>query len=407
MLNEIPNRETSGVRGLAQKARTGLAGAIAHGRANIHDVSYQLRLSFAVVVLLPTVIAAVFYLLIAAPRYVATAQFAVWTASPPKADPLTMLIQLPSSSASLEDQHIVQDYVESRSMLEAVEHRLDLGHIYGTGGDIFSELWPGHTVEERVAYWKHHVSIIIDSTSGISTLEVDAFRPEDALLVANTVLSETQTMVRTLSDAGDLEAARHAKRVFDDAAAHLSDVRAKVTRFRRENRIVDAAHSGQFTSQMVGSLETSLADVQAQIQQLRSYLAPNDPRIAVLQARADSLRRQIDLQKNGLSEIAPTAAPASSPDVLPASVLAKSEALETELDIATKTYAAAATTYFEAQGNLTRNHRYLETFVKPALPEKALRPERLRMIATVLVSAFIAWCLLITVAGAIRDHSGV
>lgn len=403
MVNEALN----GAAGWVQKARTGLVGVIDHGRANIHDVGYQLRISFLVIVGVPTAIAMIFYLLIAAPRYVAVAQFAVWTAAPPKADPLTMLIQLPSSSASLEDQHIVEDYVESRAMLESIERRLDLGRIYGTGGDVFSELWPGRTVEQRVAYWKHHVSITIDSTSGISTLEVDAFRPEDALTLANAVLAQTQIMVQNLSDEGDLEAARNAKRIFDNAAAYLSGVRAKVTKFRRENHIVDAAHSGQFASQMVGGLEISLVDTEAEIQQLRSYLAPNDPRIAILQARADSIRRQIDLQKNGLSETTPEKAPSSGPDVLPASVLAKSEALETELDIATKTYAAAAASYFEAQGNLSRNHRYLETFVKPALPEEALQPRRLRMIATVLVSSFIAWCLLITVAGAIRDHSGV
>ena len=407
MLNDTSRGRSSDLQHYAGKVRGAVADVIANGRANIHDVSYQLRLSFVVVVCLPTLIAAVFYLLIAAPRYVAVAQFAVWTSAPPKADPLTMLIQMPTSSASLEDQHIVQDYVYSRAMLESIEKQYDLGHIFGTGGDIFSELWSGHTVENRLAYWRHHVNIAIDSNSGISTLEVDAFRPEDALTLANAVLVRSQTMVQGLSDEGDAEAVTHAKQTFDEAAARLSIVRARVTQFRRENRMVDARNTGQYATQMVGGLEVALADTEAEIQQLHSYLAPSDPRISVLQARADSLRKQIDLQKSGLAETTPSSAATTGPDVMPASVLAKSEALETELDVATKSYAAAAAAYFEAQGNLSRNHRYLETFVKPALPEEAEKPERWRMIATVLVSSFIAWCLLITVGGAIRDHAGV
>lgn len=406
MLNENTSNSPSGIRRRIEAGRNLVAGAIEHGRANLHDVGYQLRLSFIVVVAIPTAISLVFYGLIAAPRYVAQAQFAVWSSSPAKLDPLAMLVQIPTASASLDDQHIVDDYIHSRPMLESVEHRIDLAHIFGSGGDIFSELWPGNSVERRLAFWNRHVVVTIDSSSGISTLEVDAFRPEDALTLANTVLNRAQDMVQNLSDESDRDALRHAKQTFDAATARLSDVRARVTRFRRENHIVDAAHSGQFTSQMVGALEANLAETEAQIQQLQSYLAASDPRIAVLKARAASLRSQIDLQKDGLAETT-TAAPANGPDVLPASVLATSEALGTELEIATKSYAAAAASFYEAQANMSRNHRYLEVFVKPALPEEAEKPQRLRMIATVLITSFIAWCLLITVGGAIRDHAGV
>jgi capsular polysaccharide transport system permease protein len=406
MLNDTTNSRSVSARQIAGRARGALEGAIAHGRANIHDSSYLMRLSFVVVVGIPTVLAMVFYLLIAAPRYVATAQFAVWTSAPPKADPLTMLISMPSSSAALEDQHIVQEYVYSRAMLESIEKQYDLGRIYGSGGDVFSELWPGHTIEKRLAYWKRHVVVTIDTNSGISSLEVDAFRPQDALLLANAVLARAQTMVQNLSDEGDSEALRHAKLILDSSTARLSEVRNHVTQFRRDNHMVDAKNAGQFNAQMVGALETALASTEAEVQQLRSYLTPADPRIAMAVARADSLRKQIDLQKSGLAETAPSSR-TGGPDVLPASVIAKSEALDTELDVATKSYAAAATAYFEAQGELSRNHRYLESFVKPALPEEATKPQRWRMIATVMVSSFIAWCLLITVGGAIRDHAGV
>ncbi|HWA89874.1 MAG TPA: hypothetical protein VG889_07555 [Rhizomicrobium sp.] len=401
MLNETATKR------YATKRRSALGEVIDHGRAHLHEVGYQLRASFILIVVVPTLIAAAYYLLIAAPRYVTTAQFAVWTATPPKADPLSMLVQLPGSSASLEDQHIVQDYVQSRTMLESIEKQFDLGHIYGSGGDIFAELWPGRTVEDRVRYWKRHVRITIDSTSSISTMEVDTFRPEDSLALINGILGRAQTMVQNLSDESDADAVRQTKILFDKAAAQLSEVRARVTQFRRENHMVDATHTGELTMQMVGGLEAQLTDAEAQIQQMRTYLAPNDPRIAVMQARADAVRKQIDLQKGGLAETNPAVPSQRGADVLPASVLAKSEALETELDVALKGYAAAAAAHYEAQGNLTRNRRYLEVFVKPALPEQAEKPERWRMIATIFVCAFIAWCLVITVGGAIRDHAGV
>ena len=401
------NDTATGTGRTTAKRRTAIGEVLDHGRAHLHEVGYQLRASFLVIVLVPTLIAAAYYLLIAAPRYVTTAQFAVWTSSPAKADPLSMLVQLPGASASLEDQHIVQEYVYSRTMLESIEKQFDLGRIYGSGGDIFAELWPGRTIETRVEYWKHHVHVAIDSTSSISTLEVDAFRPEDSLTLTNAVLARAQTMVQNLSDESDADAVRQTKRVFDASAQRLSEVRARVTQFRRENHMVDATHTGELTMQMVGGLEAGLTDAEAQIQQLRTYLAPGDPRIAVMQARADSLRKQIDLQKGGLAETNPALPSARGADVLPASVLAKSEALETELDVALKGYAAAAAAYYEAQGNLTHNRRYLEVFVKPALPEQAEKPERWRMIATVFACAFIAWCLVITVGGAIRDHAGV
>jgi len=406
MLNDTVYRQPRAVMG---KLRAAIGDATTYGKAHIHEVGYQLRLSFVIVVAIPTAIALIYYLLIAAPRYVATAQYAVWTSTPAKADPLAMLVQLPAASASLEDQHIVQDYVNSRSMLESIEKSYDLGRVYGSGGDIFAELGSDLPIERRVDYWKRHVRITIDSNSGISTLEVDAFRPEDALMLSNAVLARAQTMAQSLSDASDQDALRRDKVAFDAAGQHLAAIRTRVTAFRRQNHMVDATHTGQMTTQMVGALETGLVETEAELQQLRSYLSPRDPRIAVLQARADSLRQQIDLQKNGLAENreAPPSSSASAADVLPASVLAQSEGLETDMDVALKAYAAAATTYFEALGNQSRNRRYLEVFVKPALPELAEEPKRMRMILTVLVSSFIAWCLLITIGGAIRDHAGV
>jgi len=398
------------LRRYAGQARATAEGVLVGGRAHIHEVGYQLRLSFFLIVALPTLMAAAYYLLIAAPRYVAEAKFSVYTQAPARADPLAMLAQLPMASASLEDQHIVQDYINSRAMLEAVEKKYDLQRIYGTGGDIFSELWSGLSVERRTAYWTRHVHVTIDSNSGIADLQVDTFRPEDSLALVNGILAETRTMVENLSSDGDADAVKLAAQQFDKAAAQLAAVRAKVTQFRQDNHMVDAAHTGQFTAEMVGGLEVSLADAQSQIQQARSYLAPSDPRIAMLQARADSLRSQIDLQKNGLSQGSPTApgdVALRGPDVLPASTLSQSETLDTELDVALKSYAAAAAANFEAQGNLSRDRRYLEVFIKPALPEDAGEPQRLRMIATVLVASFILWCLIITIGGAVRDHAGI
>lgn len=412
MLNDTSTKRatsSSGPRGFFGDLRRAAEDAISHGREHIYEVKYQLRLSFIVIVVIPTVLAMTYYLLIAAPRYVATAQFAVWTSSPPRADPLTMLVQLPNSTSSLEDQHIVEDYINSRSMLESIEQQFDLDRIYGTGGDLFAEMGSGLTVERRVEYWKKHVDVTIDSNSGITTLEVDAFRPQDALTMARAVLARAQTMVQNLSDEGDADAVRQSKRQFDATGKLLSDVRAHITQFRRQNHMVDATHTGELTLQMVGGLEASLAETQSQIQQLRTYLKPDDPRISVLQARANSLRQQIDLQKTGLAE---TAAPfvangSSSPDVLPASVLAQSEVLETELDVALKGYMVAAAAYYQAQGNLLEHRRFLEVFVKPALPEDADKPERFRMIATVFLTSLIVWCLVITIGGAVRDHAGV
>ena len=127
MLNNTAYRQN---RTVAGKLRAAIGDAGAGGKAHIHEVGYQLRLSFAVVVVIPTAIALIYYLLIAAPRYVATAQFAVWTSMPAKADPLAMLVQLPAASASQEDQHIVQDYVYSRSMLESIATPRSRPHLW-------------------------------------------------------------------------------------------------------------------------------------------------------------------------------------------------------------------------------------------------------------------------------------
>ncbi len=393
------------IAGEAPGAAPGLKGrirhAVAHGRQNIHDPRYQMKLSFAVIVLIPTLIATLYFGLIASSRYVAQAQFAVWSATPARADPLSMLMSLPSTDAQVGDQHIVQEYVGSRPMLEAIEKQFDLERIFGTGADWFSELNTSRSVEDRLRYWRSRVHVTIDTASGICTLTVEAFTPQDALALAKGVLAQAQVMAAGLSDQSHRDLVLQSKKQLDRMSQVMGNVRAQVTQFRDQHQVVDALRASQMDSQIIGALEAGLANTETQIQQFKSYMKADDPRITRLQSQAQSYRSQIAQARAGLVGGGNSAAGPTN------NVIGENERLNAEMDIATKGYAAASNAYMQALANASGESRYLEEFVPPALPEKAEAPQRLRIILTVFAVTMIAWCLLLTLGGAIRDHAGV
>ena len=83
-------------------------------------------------VLLPTLIAAVYYGAIARDRYVSEARFVIRTASKPAnlAGGLGALMQLIGMSRSEDDAYAVRDFLTSRDALHELESRIDLRAIY-------------------------------------------------------------------------------------------------------------------------------------------------------------------------------------------------------------------------------------------------------------------------------------
>jgi capsular polysaccharide transport system permease protein len=360
----------------------------------------RFSLSALLCVALPTLLAVLYYGFVAADQYVAEARFAVRGSEAAATDMLGVLTGIPGNGASAADALVVRDFVRSRDAVEALERRLDLRAAYSREeADWLARLGPADPIEDVVDYWRRMVEVGYETTSGITTLRVQAFRPDDAVAIAGAILEEGEALVNRLSERARRDAVAFAEAELTRAEERLGAARAEVTRFRDQRQALDPARSAEARLGIQAGLEADLAKAEAELSAMRSYMRPDAPAVVSAGNRIAALRRQVEAERAKL------AGEQGDPRVL-SGLVADYERLAGEQEFAAKAYVSALASLEAARADAARKHRYLATFVMPHMPEDATRPRRLVGILTVFFASLVAWGIGALGVAAVKDHAG-
>src|SRR5262245_29260555 len=158
--------------------------------------------SFVICVLVPALIAATYFGFIQSNEYVSEAQLAIRTANQNESGLVTdtnsptanLGVGLGSRTTS-QDVYIVADYIRSRSVIEDIGGKELLFKFYSRPDiDWLSRLRPSSSLEKVWKYWKRKVTPLVDTPSGVITLEVRAYTPADAHQLAKLVLEKSEAL---------------------------------------------------------------------------------------------------------------------------------------------------------------------------------------------------------------------
>jgi capsular polysaccharide transport system permease protein len=365
---------------------------------------YQSRLSlgwlsFAAVVVLPMVVAAIYYFLVAADQYVAEFRFAVRSAEPARSEFGGLLRSDVASAPAAADSYIVVQYIRSRAMIDDLAATLDLRKIFGTS----QADWPARlhlpvSVEELVDYWKGQIDAFFDPTNGTVTVRVSAFTGGDALNLAQAVLDKSEALVNRLSARARRDALRDAAAAVDDAERRLFTALVRLREFRDKEGLIDPNKAADAREALVDRLRDALVSARTERSTLRQYLDDDAPSLKLLDARIAALQEQQLLVESGVTGAATTRPPALS------RVMGRYEELESERHFAENAYQHALDALDRSRLNADRQQVYIADFVPPRLPEEAVYPRRARALAIVFLVTFAVWALGGLAARSVRDH---
>ncbi len=385
---------------MASDARPPLASPPSPARRG-WDRLRRLPRSLIACVVAPTLVAALYYGLIASGQYVAEARFAVRSSEPVASDLLGTLTGIPGPGGSSQDSFAVRDYILSREGIEAISQNLDVRAIFRRDGtDWLSRLGADAPIEDVVEYWAQMIDVIFEPATGISTLRVRAFSPEDAQTLAAALLTEGELLVNRLSERARRDALSFAEAEVERAEQRLTEARRQLTEFRNQRQMLDPARAAEGRLGLVASLEGEVSRAQAELSTLRSYMHPSAAPIVSLESRIGALKDQIRVEERKL------ASRQANGLELMSTVVADYERVSGEHGFAERAYLSALTGLEAARAEALRQSRYLVSFVQPRLPEDATRPRRLLAIVTVFCSACVVWALGALGVAAIKDHSG-
>jgi capsular polysaccharide transport system permease protein len=253
------------------------------------------------------------------------------------------------------------------------------------------------SIEDLTTYWRQMVSVYIEATSGIVTLDVRAFRREDALALTNAILHSSEVAVETLSQHVRDETVKHAEDEVQRSAGLVRASLIDLQSFRNAQGIIDPVKSAEATGKLLLQLLSDKIQLDSQIFVAQQTTGPNAPGVASLRARLDSTNAQIaDLQQQmagGKDQKSNLAA-----------MISKFEELELNRQFAQKLYAMTQEGLVRARLAAERRAVYLTVFAPPALPEEADYPLRLTWTFLIAMGALLSWCSGATIWASIQDH---
>lgn len=357
----------------------------------------RLPVGFLVVVALPTLLAAIYYLVIATPRYVSEARFIVRASTQSQPSVLGAALQGVGLSTTQSDAFAVHEYIKSRDSLRELNGRFDIAAILNPpGADAFSRyprLWDSRGEEGLYKGFNRFVVVGYDSTTGISTLRVEAFRANDARQINQALLASGEQLINRLNERAMGDAVSEAQAARDEARERVTDVQQQLTAFRNREGFIDPELAARESSSLIGGLLATVAQLRADRAQLAGE-APQSPQLPIIDGRIAAYERQIAAERAKVAGASNSLAPR----------VGVYTDLELQRELANRELGETTAALLAAQQEARRQKLYLDRIVNPNLPDKPSQPHRWTAILTVFASAMLIYGLGWLVWAGVREH---
>lgn len=355
---------------------------------------------FALIVLLPTALVAGYLFLVASDQYESEAHFLVRMADPqpmPGIGVSQALSSVTGLSSAQSEAMSVADYLTSHDAVAELRRNAGLVQRFARpDADPLSRLNSTDPTPERLLrYYRKQVKVDYNTETGITTLLVRSFRPEDSYQLVRYLLQLGERRVNDLNLRSYNDAIALSRTQLAEAERELALNQARTTRFRQSRRDIDPQAAGQAQLGLVSTLTAELAAARAQLNAMNGLISPSSPQYRAVAARVAALSAQVAHQSGRLV--------GSSSSI--AADVGGYEELKLRQEFLSKRYDAAATALQHAREQAVRQQLYLVRVVEPNLPVKSLYPERWRILGTVIVALLLAYSIGWLLVAGVREHA--
>ena len=347
--------------------------------------------------IIPTVLAIVYFGLIASDVYISESRFVVRSPERQGASPLGLILKGAGFSRAQDDAYTVQDYIVSRDALTELDEQLSVKRAFSASSvDVFSR-FPGFgwddSFEAFFLYFQKKVEMQLDPASSIATVTTRAFTRELAVDMNRRLLEQAEALVNRLNERGRQDMIRFASEEVSAAENKAKAAALAVAAYRSAKGVIDPERQSQIPLQQIAKLQDDLVATKTQIAQLEQ-IAKDNPQLPVLRNRVEVIDREIQAE---LGRVA-------GGDRSLAAKAAEFQRLALEKEFSDRILASALATLEQARNEAQRKQLYIERIVQPIKPDEAMEPRRIRGIFATLILGLVAWGILTMLISGVREH---
>lgn len=358
----------------------------------------SLNIWFWAIVGLPTLVAGVYYFAIASDLYMSDVKFIV--RGPDKTPTTALTAMLSSATAPVsEDTYAVYEYLLSRDAVQRLDREDGLRGVLSRPEGDFISRFPGlrfwrNDFEALYDSYARFVSVEVDPTSGVSTLQVKAYRPEDAQHIARSLLTFGEQLINQLNERARHDALAVFQRQVDTTQRDIAKIQAQLTTYRIEQKMLDPKSASAGPLELLAQENAELATAKGRLAEtLRN--APHSPQIRLMRTRIAAIEKLIVDER----------AKVTGGDGSIATALSEYERLDVQRRLAEKILESALASLESARLQAQRQQLYLETITQPNLADYPLYPRRVASFATVVATCLLAYGIAWLLIASVREHA--
>lgn len=338
-----------------------------------------------------------YYLFIAADRYVSSITLSVRSMNSDIA-PVSGLASLVGiNTGAREDVLFLQEYIHSLDMLKILDKDIHLKLLYqAQQKDPFFALSEESDQERFLKFYQDRVKVIFDDTSGLLRVDVEGFTPQDAQIIANAILKESEKFVNEVSHKAAREQMAFAEKELLKAKERLQNAKNNLLAFQARYGVFDPLKQAEAKASLTNTIESQIATKETELTTMQSYLNENAPQIIMLKAEIEALKEQLNKETSKI---------VSSKNTKRLNDLAaKFQDLTIEAQFAQDAYTVALTSIETTRIESSRKIKQLVVIQGANEPQSPTYPRKLYNIITIFVILSVLYGIIKLITMIIEEH---
>ncbi|RQW87469.1 MAG: capsular biosynthesis protein [Geobacter sp.] len=364
--------------------------------ANLWEKCFKLSKSFLLIVVVPFLLIAIYYGVIASPRYVSESKITVrQSGGGQDVGSLAVSILSGGGSSSREDNLYLREYILSLDMLQYLDASVGLRKAYQGRGDYLSRLLPWASQEDFLNFYRKHVSVNYDAVTGVLTIRTEAFDRAFARRMNAAIMYQCEKFINDNSHRISNEQLRFISSELTRANEELLATKQKVLAFQNRHNVLDPVEQAKAMSAFVLQLEAEVGRQEAELRNMRTFLAENSTQVVAFREKLGALKQQLQNEKQKIS-----GGPAGKLNTMSSQFML----LQFQAEFALDKYKATLAAYEKERVEASRKVKNLVVISSPHQQEEAEYPRRQYIIFASLVGLLILYGISRLIIATIEDH---
>ena len=349
------------------------------------------------VALVASLLAVVYWGLIASDRYVSEAHVIIQKTDLSSGQGTDFSSLLGNVGGNHADQLLLRDHLLSVDMLRKLDARLNLrAHYSDWHRDPLSRMWfEDAPMEQFHSYYLTRVSVEYDDYAGVLNIKTQGYDAKMAQAIAVTMVEEGERHMNAMAHSLARDQVAFLEKQVSDMGARTIQARQTALDYQNDKGLVSPQGTAENLAAIVNRLEAQLSDMRPRRSALLGFLTPNSSNIIELNQQIGAVEKQIDQEQARL--VSPRGKKLNS-------TVEEYQRLQMNAEFAQDIYKTALVALERGRIEASRTLKKVTMLQTPTEPQYPLEPRRLyNMIVFILVTLLLAGIVHL-LAAIIRDH---